>query len=76
MYGVFDSVHFADDNIIAYTRTKGTTKLLVICNFQNKTSSCSVGKASVLLDNYADGQIDDGVIALRAFEAVVLAIES
>jgi oligo-1,6-glucosidase len=76
VYGVFDSVHFADDNIIAYTRTKGATKVLVICNFQNKKTSCHVGEASVLLDNYADTCIEAGEMTLRAFEAVVLSVES
>ncbi|MBR6281231.1 MAG: alpha amylase C-terminal domain-containing protein, partial [Lachnospiraceae bacterium] len=76
VYGVFDSVHFADDNIIAYTRTKGSTKVLVICNFQNKKTSCHVGKAEVLLDNYADTCIEAGEMTLRAFEAVVLSVES
>ena len=66
----------ADDNIIAYTRTKGSTKVLIICNFQNKKTSCHVGKASVLLDNYADTCMDAGEMTLRAFEAVVLSVES
>ena len=74
--GVFKGLLEDDENIYAYERVLGEQKLLVACNFSEKTVACDlfdseeVKKGQELISNYTYHK--DGV--LKPYEARVVLI--
>ncbi|MDO4344060.1 MAG: alpha-glucosidase [Eubacteriales bacterium] len=71
--GKFELLMPEDEAVFAYTRTEGSTCLLVACNFTAQEAACPVLKAweqaKALIYNY-DGRPEHG--KLRPYEAVIL----
>ncbi len=87
VYGDFQMVDMPNPDIFAYTRSEmeGSRKALVVTNFSDHEVEWKVaehlaagGKASVVLENYADGpknSCEQGTFTIRPFEAFVAMVE-
>ncbi len=78
VYGSYDLLLPDDPDLYVYTRTLGTEKLLVICNFSENTRDfvlpewCSQPENTIkLTGNYSDAAIDSSM-QIRPYEAVAL----
>ncbi len=59
-------------SVIAYERSAGEKKVLVITNFSKENISLEVGISQILLDNYKDTIVNKNYILLRAYETVMI----
>ena len=87
VYGDFKPILEDDSDIVAYYRTYGKDKFLVVCNFFgrdriieasdmiNSTDDTNV-KIDVILSNYADCEKNPTKLHLRPYEAVIYRIDS
>lgn len=74
--GSFEPRFEEEENIFAYARALDGTKVLVVCNFQNKAAALTLAKSSVLLGNLrAAGETIEGQCAMKPYEAMVLRLE-
>lgn len=78
VYGSYDLLLPEDPDLYVYTRTLGSEKMLVICNFSENTRDFTLpgwcqDSANIvkLIGNYGDAGID-GSMRIRAYEAVAL----
>lgn len=77
VYGSYDLLLPEDRELYVYTRTLGTEKLLVICNFYGNTRNFALpeevpaDRAEVLIGNYEQVRIQK-TMEIRPYEALVL----
>lgn len=73
VYGTFDGLEDADENLYVYTRTLGDKKLLVICNFTEKELDVPVSLADMVKENQGIlvGNYKESSEKIRPYEAVV-----
>ncbi len=75
VYGEYELLLPEDESIFAYTRTLGSEKLLVVCNFTEDSQAFTVPEefagAKYLIGNYDEAYRND-TITLRPYEAFVL----
>ena len=73
VYGTFDGLEDADENLYVYTRTLGDKKLLVICNFTEKELDVPVSLADMLKENQGmlEGNYKEISEKIRPYEAEV-----
>lgn len=72
--GEIKQVEYCDEAIIAYERTLGEDKLLIILNYENREKEISAENVlayKVLLSNYADTKVQEQ-LKLRPYEAIIL----
>lgn len=83
VYGDFEPVLLDDKEVIAYYRTYGMDKYLVICNFYGRdriievvdTNDTNV-KIQKILSNYVDSEGNLAKLHLRPYESIVYKIDS
>lgn len=73
VYGTFDGLEDADENLYVYTRTLGDKKLLVICNFTEKELDVPASLADMVKENQGIlvGNYKESSEKIRPYEAVV-----
>lgn len=79
VYGNYDLLLPDDKELYVYTRTLGSEKLLVVCNFYGNTRTMELPegwtqeKTELLIGNYGDISRDEaGCLRIRPYEAFVL----
>ncbi len=83
VYGDFEPVLEDDSDVVAYYRTYGMDKYLVICNFFGRdriievvdTHEANV-KMQVVLSNYDDSETNLAKLHLRPYESIIYKIDS
>lgn len=75
--GDIEFVEKENADVLAYTRSLGAHKLLVVCNFRDKESRMDLGRewtsGKKLLGNYEDNHENTkGVLTLQPYEMIVL----
>lgn len=65
-----------DDNIMAFTREFEDKKLLIIANYQKQETEfvLDANIKKILINNYEDLEIDNTLLKLKAYQALVLEI--
>lgn len=74
VHGIYELLLPNDENIYAYTRSLGTEKLLIICNFYETEQSFSYNaSAEIILSNYnKNGIINLKQLVLAPYESFIL----
>ena len=78
MYGSYDLLLPDDKELYVYTRTLGSEKLLVVCNFYGNTRPMELPEgwtqegAELLIGNYGDISYRENAVTVRPYEAFVL----
>lgn len=74
VYGSFDHLDFASEDVFAYVKEHDGQKVLVVLNYSGKTVEFSIpesvktDKAKLLLGTLGKGEIADGKVTLEAWE--------
>mgnify|MGYP000000874180 FL=1 len=73
VYGTFDGLEDADENLYIYTRSSENKKILVICNFTEKELDVPASIADMVKENRGIliGNYKDISEKIRPYEAVV-----
>lgn len=81
VYGDFKMLALEHESVFAYQRTFKQSRAVIVLNFSEQEVSWVVGdeatglkNAQVLIGNYNDPKIDNGVLSLRAFECAVFLV--
>ena len=78
VYGSYDLLLPDDRELYVYTRTLGTEKLLVVCNFYGNTRTMELPEGwtqegtELLIGNYGDIFCEENTVTVRPYEAFVL----
>ena len=78
VYGSYDLLLPDDKELYVYTRTLGSEKLLVVCNFYGNTRTMELPEgwtqegAELLIGNYGDISCKGNAVTVRPYEAFVL----
>ncbi|MBS6398265.1 MAG: alpha-glucosidase [Clostridiales bacterium] len=76
VYGTYELLAEEDEDVYAYTRTLGTEKWLIVCNFHGRRAEFSwKGQGQVIISNYEDPGCDLETLKLRPYEAVIYRVE-
>jgi hypothetical protein len=83
IYGNFELLDADHNDVFAYTRTFGNQKVIVVANFRKEPVTWSLpkniklqkGKEKILISNYSDIDVEDGLVSLRPFEAYVCFVD-
>lgn len=82
VYGDFEPVLGDDNDVIAYYRTYGAERYLVVCNFFGRDRIIEVedtndtnAKVQIILSNYADSSANLAKLNLRPYESIIYKID-
>ncbi len=82
VYGDFEATLGDDNDVIAYYRTYGTDRYLVVCNFFGRDRIIEVEetndtntKIQIILSNYADSSLNLAKLNLRPYESIIYKID-
>lgn len=82
VYGDFEPALGDDNDVIAYYRTYGTDRYLVVCNFFGRDRIIEVedtndinAKVQIILSNYADSSANLAKLNLRPYESIIYKID-
>jgi glycosidase len=76
IYGDFELLDAEHNDVFAYTRTFENQKVFVVTNFRKTPVTWSLPKNitlrkdNILVSNYSDPNIEEGLLSLRPFEAL------
>jgi len=76
IYGDFELLDAEHSDVFAYTRTFENQKVIVVTNFRKTPVTWSLPKNitlqkdNILISNYSDPNIEEGLLSLRPFEAL------
>jgi len=75
IYGDYQLLHPEDENLYVFTRRLDDEKLLVALNFSTTPQRIEVGEfKEVLINNYHNLDVEDGVITLQGWQAVIIKV--
>jgi oligo-1,6-glucosidase len=76
VYGAYTLLHADDAQVYAYTRQLDDETLLVLLNFSDQPAQCTLpnnfSHREIMINNYATLSIEDNVVALQPYQAVLL----
>ena len=78
IYGKYNPVFESHERVYAYERSLSRSKLLVLCNFfdeENQIDLSDYQLKNTIISNYDDKIINDGIITLRPYEAVLFEVK-
>lgn len=78
VYGKYVPVFEENERVYAYERSLSRSKLLIICNFYDEDNQLDLSSyiiKNTVISNYDDKIIEDNIIKLRPYEAVLLEVK-
>ncbi|MBZ4669350.1 MAG: alpha-glucosidase [Defluviitaleaceae bacterium] len=74
VHGKFNPIYTEYDNVLAFYRKGESKTVLIIANYQNKevTLPFSHQNSKVLINNYNNFKVDNGMIMLEPYQTLVL----
>ncbi len=82
VYGDFKPILEDDKDVVAYYRTYGMDKYLVVCNFFGRDRIIEIEDADdtnvntqIILSNYADSGVNTAKLHLRPYESIIYKID-
>ena len=82
VYGDFEMIDDANQDVFAYTRSREAETALVVCNFRQEAVSWAAPPSvklqggKVLLSNYPAADLSKSSVVLRPYEAIVVQLDT
>ena len=80
VYGRYEIIQREHPTVYAFTRTLDEEKMLVVLNFSDKVSEINMdelrGANEILINNYADLNLQENRLSLEPYQAIVLKLVS
>ncbi|MCB0636347.1 MAG: alpha-glucosidase C-terminal domain-containing protein, partial [Lewinella sp.] len=79
VYGAYQMVWPAHEQLYAYTRTLGDEQLLVVLNFSDTAVTVELpddlSPKTVLIDNYEADPVNGGQLSLQPYQSVIYELD-